>query len=98
MKRLKLELRLFILVRLIILWYSVAAAADTDSVISFRANYNSNVYSWTTSLRTETYLTLALPKALELFPQRSYFNSNLRATLKQNVSVLHTGDTFHVAF
>lgn len=98
MQRLTLELCSFILVWLIILWHSVVAAAGSDSVISSRVKYNSNVYRWTTSLETETYLTLPHPKNLELFPQRSYFNPNLRAALNQNVSVLRTGDTFHAAF
>lgn len=98
MQRLTLELRLFILAWLITLWHSVAAAAGPDSVISFRANYGSNVYRWTASLETETYLTLASPKNLELLSQRSYFNPNLRAALKQNVSVLHTGGTFYATF
>jgi len=97
MQRPKSELCLFILVWLTMLWYSVAAATEPNFV-SLRANYNSNVYSWATSLETETYLTPALPKPLELFPQRSFSNSNLRAALKQNASVLHTGDVFHVAF
>lgn len=98
MQRLTLELRLFTLVRLTMLCRSVAAAAGSDSVISFRANYGSNGYGPTASLETDTYPTLAFPKNLGLFPQRSYFNAGLRAALKQNASVLRTGDIFHAAF
>jgi len=91
MQRPKSELCLFILVWLTMLWYSIVAAAEPGSAISSKANYNSNVYSWTTSLETETHLTPALPKPLGLFLQRSFLNLGLRATLKQNVRGPYTG-------